>query len=300
MSISSDKSSPLRIAILGGGRIGSAFAFHFARNARHEVTIIARPNSARLAQLRRDEGIVTTTHEHASAIICDTLDENIPYDFVLVTVKDYQVRALLPALTRCAARKIHFMFMTFEPDRLRQAVSPERAILGMPFLQSDFDANGHLKISIGKRETLTDDPEWAHLFRAAGLPARHEPQMALWLRCHVPLGVAFESVAVAAVQRGRGASWSRARTLALGVRACFAMIRSQGYEIYPKDKARLEKLPVSIVTTMLWGLSRIPAFRTLLATGKTECSALVDDMLASAPTTAPSIDLHAIRAMKPE
>ena len=243
---------------------------------------------------------MTTTHEHASAIICDALDENIPYDLLLVTVKDYQVRALLPALTRCAARKIHFMFMTFEPDRLRQAVSPERAVLGMPFLQSDFDANGHLKMSIGKRETLTDDPEWAHLFRAAGLPARHEPRMDLWLRCHVPLGAAFESVAVAAVQRGKGASWSRAWTLALGVRACFAMIRSQGYEIYPKDKARLEKLPVFIVAGMLWGLSCIPAFRTLLATGKAECCALIDDMLASTPTATLSIDLHAIRAMKPE
>ena len=103
MSISSGKSSPLRIAILGGGRIGSAFAFHFARNARHEVTIIARPNSARLAQLQRDAGIVTTTHEHASATVCDALDENSPYALVLVTVQDYQVRALLPALTRCAA-----------------------------------------------------------------------------------------------------------------------------------------------------------------------------------------------------
>ncbi|MBS1060387.1 ketopantoate reductase family protein [Gluconobacter sp. Dm-44] len=300
MSISSNKSSPLRIAILGGGRIGSAFAFHFARNTRHEVTIIARPNSARLAQLQRDGGIVTTTHEHASATICDTLDGNIPYDLLLVTVKDYQVRSLLPALTRSADRKIHFMFMTFEPDRLRQAVGPERTVIGMPFIQSDFDANGHLKMSVGKRETLTNDPEWAHLFRAAGLPARHEPQMALWLRCHVPLGAAFESVAVAGVQRGRGASWSRAQTLALGVRACFAMIRSQGYEIYPKDKARLEKLPVSIVTTMLWGLSRVPTFRTLLATGKAECCALVDDMLESAPTAAQSVEANAICAMKPE
>lgn len=179
MSISSGKSSQLRIAILGGGQIGSAFAFHFARNARHEVTIIARPNSARLAQLQRETGIVTTTQEHASTLICDALDESIPYDLVLVTVKDYQVKALLPALTRCAARKIHFMFMTFEPERLRQAVSPERAVLGMPFLQSDFDANGHLKMSVGKRETLTDDPEWAHLLRLRGC----QPGMSLKWPC---------------------------------------------------------------------------------------------------------------------
>lgn len=297
--VSSSSFSSLRIAILGGGRIGSAFAFHLARKTKHEVTIIARPASARLAQLQRHGGVVTTTGEHAPAIICEKLDASIPYDLVLVTVKDYQVQSLLPALTRSAARKIQFMFMTFDPEHLQQAVSPDRAALGMPFFQSDFDADGRLRTVIGKRETLTDDPRWAPIFRTAGLPARHEPQMALWLRCHVPLGVAFESVAVAAEKRGKGAAWSRARTLAIGIRACFAMIRGQGYDIYPKDKARLQKLPVFVVAGMLWGLSRVPSFRTLLATGKTECCALVDDMLASAAESGQSVDLDTVRAMKP-
>ncbi|MFT8898281.1 MAG: 2-dehydropantoate 2-reductase N-terminal domain-containing protein [Acetobacter sp.] len=296
--VSPGSSSSLRIAILGGGRIGSAFAFHMARKTEHEVTIVARPNSARLAQLQRDGGVVTTKGERGPAIISERLDESIPYDLVLVTVKDYQVKALLPTLKRSAARKIQFMFMTFDPDRLQQAVSPERAALGMPFLQSDFDTNGRFRTVVGKRETLTDDPHWAQIFRTAGLPARHEPQMALWLRCHVPLGVAFESVAVAAEKRGKGAPWSRARTLAIGIRACFAMIRGQGYDIYPKDKARLEKLPVFAVAGMLWGLSRVSSFRTLLATGETECCALVDDMLASATTLGQSVDPDAVSAMK--
>ncbi|EHH68353.1 hypothetical protein GMO_11230 [Gluconobacter morbifer G707] len=270
-----------------------------ARKMEHEVTIVARPDSARLAQLQRDGGVVTTTGEHVPAIICERLDESIPYDLVLVTVKDYQVRALLPTLKRSAARTVQFMFMTFNPDRLQQDVGPERAALGMPFFQSDFDEDGRLRTVVGKRETLTDNLHWAQIFRTAGLPARHEPQMALWLRCHVPLGVAFESVAVAAEKRGKGAAWSRARTLAIGIRACFAMIRGQGYDIYPKDKARLEKLPVFVVAGMLWGLSRVPSFRTLLATGETECCALVDDMLASAATLGQSVDLDAVRAMKP-
>ncbi|WP_413618932.1 hypothetical protein [Gluconacetobacter sacchari] len=92
------------------------------------------------------------------------------------------------------------------PDRLQKTVGPERAALGMLFLQSDFYADGRLKISVGKRETLTDDSEWTHLFMTVGLPARHEPRMSLRLRCHVSLGIAFESAAVAAVQRGKGAS----------------------------------------------------------------------------------------------
>jgi 2-dehydropantoate 2-reductase len=38
--------SPLHIAIVGAGRIGSAFAFQLARTGNHDVTVVARPGSA--------------------------------------------------------------------------------------------------------------------------------------------------------------------------------------------------------------------------------------------------------------
>ena len=50
--------SPLSIAVIGVGGFGSTFAFHLAR-AGHAVTVVARPGSARLEQLRRDKGVVT-------------------------------------------------------------------------------------------------------------------------------------------------------------------------------------------------------------------------------------------------
>jgi len=43
------------------------------------------------------------------------------------------------------------------------------------------------------------------VFNAAGLPALVEPDMPLWLHCHVPLCVAFESVSVASERGGGGA-----------------------------------------------------------------------------------------------
>ncbi len=52
--------APLSIAVLGCGNIGSAFASRLAR-AGHQVTVIARPGSTRLLQLRRDGGIVEAT-----------------------------------------------------------------------------------------------------------------------------------------------------------------------------------------------------------------------------------------------
>ncbi|WP_173570837.1 ketopantoate reductase family protein [Acetobacter conturbans] len=202
--------SPLRIAILGGGRLGSAFAFHLVRNAHHDVTVIARPDSVRLAQLQRDGGIVTTDGERASTTVTDRFDETVPYD--LVTVPAPHTVQLLPSLRRSAARAIQFMLMTFDPEHLQQAVGVERAALGMPFLQSTMDTQGRIKVTMGgaSRQTLTSDPYLASIFKAADLPTRYEDRMALWLRCHVPLGVAFESIAVAGERRGGGAPWRRA------------------------------------------------------------------------------------------
>ena len=57
---------PLRIAVLGVGKIGSAFAFQLVRTGGHDVTVIARQDSVRLAQLERDRAIVDTKGERAS------------------------------------------------------------------------------------------------------------------------------------------------------------------------------------------------------------------------------------------
>lgn len=292
--------TPYRIAILGAGQIGSAFAFYLAQSQKHDITLIARAGSLRLAQLQRDGGVMTTQGQHAPATITDQLDVTVPYDLVLVTVKAYQFEALLPALKQSAAKEIHFMFMTFTPEHLQQAVGHERVFLGMPFVQSQLNAQGRIKVSVSRRPTLTSAPHLASLFNTAKLPARYEPHMALWLRCHVPLGVAFESVATTAQQHNGKVPWRTVHTLAVGIRACFALIRTQGYEIYPNDKKRLEKMPLFLVAGMLWGLSRVLSFRALLATGDKECSALIDTMLAALPTTTQQTEANTIRAMKPD
>lgn len=48
----------LRIAVIGAGRIGSAFAFQLARTGGHNVTVVARPDSERLKTLLQDQAIV--------------------------------------------------------------------------------------------------------------------------------------------------------------------------------------------------------------------------------------------------
>ena len=274
----STRSSPLRIAILGAGKIGSAFAFQLAHVGGHDVTAIARPGSVRLQQLQRDSGIIDVKGVQASVRVIDELDEETSYDLLIVTLLAHQTDALLPALQRSATRSIQFMFNTFHPERLQAAVGAERCAFGMPFVRATLDGEGRLKATIdgAGQTTIMSEQRWVDMFIAAGLPAALEPDMPLWLRCHVPLCIAFESVAVAAERRGGGASWGEAMVLARGVHASFDLIKGLGYQIYPSAKKLMDGSPISVMAATLWSMSRVAGFREVLATGKAECQVLVE------------------------
>ncbi len=293
---------PLRIAVLGAGKIGSAFAFHLARTGGHDVTVVARPDSVRLQQLKRDRAIVDVKGSRADVRVASRLDEAVPYDLVIVTLLAHQADALLPALRSSAAEGIQFMFNIFDPERLSEALGDDRCSFGMPFVQATLTADGRLDAKVGAagQRTIMGRQRWVDLFNAAGLPAALERDMPSWLRCHAPLCVAFESVSIAGERRGSGASWKQALTLAHGLRASFALVQALGYEIYPKTKRRIQRSPTWAVAAMLWSLSRVRPFRRLLATGEAECRCLVEAMATAAPLARSPVDVAAVRAMVPE
>jgi 2-dehydropantoate 2-reductase len=291
----------LHVAVIGLGGIGSAFAFQFARTGHHEVTAVARPGSLRLEQLKRDRGIVKTNGERAEVLVTDALEEKEPYDLVIVTLLAHQVDAVLPSLQRSAAKCVLFMFNTFDPDRLQNAMGSERCAFGMPFIQAFLDANGLLNATLGAggQKSKIGEQRWVDAFNAAGIAAVLEPRMLLWLRCHAPMCIAFESASVAGVHRGGGASWGESMVLARGAQEGFALIRALGYTIYPAGKNFLAHSPAWVVASILWLLSRIRSFRELVARGAGECRALVDVLVAAAPRANPPIVAARIEAMKP-
>jgi 2-dehydropantoate 2-reductase len=292
--------SPLNIAVVGAGNIGSTFAFQLAA-AGHAVTVVARPGSTRLQQLQRDGAIVRADGTRAPVSVSDQLDPVIPYDVVIVTVTVHQVDAVVPALRDSAAAHIVCMFNQFEPGSLRDRIGAARCDFGMPFVQASLDADGklHAVIGAGGQKTKFGAQCWVDLFAAAGLPATFEPDMPRWLRCHVPLCVAFESIAVAGVRRDGGASWRDASTIARGVKQSFALIEALGDPLYPAGKARLYASPWWVTAAILWSVSRITSFRTLLAQGEPECGTLVDIMVNAAQQAGAPVDTVKIAAMKP-
>lgn len=287
-----------KIALIGVGNIGSTFASYLAR-AGHDVTVVARPHSVRLAQLQRDGGIILKSDIRVSAQVADRLDEEVVYDLVIVTALAHQADALLPALRRSKARCVHFMFNTFEPERLRDAMGADRSSFGMPFVMARLDAEGRLDATVSaSRKTLHGDQRWADLFAEAGIASAFEPEMLLWLRCHAPLCIAMESISVMAQARGGGASWSDAMAVARGLHGGFAITKGLGYRLYPGAKAALNAAPNAVLAGMLWSISRVPSFRDLLATGATECEMLIDHVTAVAQTMSPVPSASALALTK--
>ena len=96
MQDTSSQSTPLSIAALGLGGIGSTLAWPLA-GAGHHVTMVARPPSVRLTQLRRDEEVISTDGFRHAMVVADRRDEAIPY---------HLVRRLLPGLRAYASVRV--------------------------------------------------------------------------------------------------------------------------------------------------------------------------------------------------
>ncbi|WP_437609183.1 2-dehydropantoate 2-reductase N-terminal domain-containing protein [Sorangium sp. So ce834] len=278
----------MKIAIVGVGRIGSTFAFQLAR-AGHDVTVVAR--GARLAQLRRDEAIVTAAGERAAVGVSAALDEAAAWDLVLVTVLAHQVDEVLPALAASAAKTVMFMFNTFEPlGRLRDAVGAARFAFGFPAILAALD-DGKLTSRIVTRGMVTPvtDAAWAKVFTAAGIPAVVEPDMESWLRAHAAVAAPVMVAAVTAHARQAGVSWTEAMDLARALEEGLRVVRQLGNTLTPAPIAALSRLPTPAAAALVWTLSRIEAIRKTGATGPSEPRALIDAIAAAAPGRTPAL-----------
>jgi 2-dehydropantoate 2-reductase len=294
----SSRSSGLSLAIIGGGRIGSAYAYQLSR-AGHDVTVIARPGSRRLAQLERDQGIILTTGERADVRVADHLDHQVGFDLVVVTTLAHQVAAILPDLQRSAARCVHFMFVTPDATRLAAAVGTGRATFGMAGVLATLDANGRLSLQIGKTKSLQGDRRWVELFEAAGMPSRLESDMGRWLRSQTPVTIAMESVTGSGIAHKRGATWAEARAGAQGLRAGFSILRELGDVPYPRNKNQMSKAPRPLLTVILRSVSR-SKYRETVGHSSEECSGLIELLVAEARhNRVAATSISAVLALRP-
>jgi 2-dehydropantoate 2-reductase len=278
----------MKIAVVGPGGIGSTFAFQLAL-AGHDVTVVAR--GKRLAQLERDEAVVSSAGRRAPVQVSTALDPKTPWDLVLVTVLASQVDAVLPALSACAAKRVMFMFNTFESlRRLRHAVHKARFAFGFPAILARLE-DGKLTSKIMTRGQLTTvtDEGWAKVFTDAGILTVVHKDMESWLRTHAALVVPVMTVSVAAHARQAGVSWSEAMKSARAMDEGFRLVRKLGNTVTPGRVRVLSRLPTPLMALVLWALSRFPEIRKAGAAGPGEPRTLIDAMSAAAPGETPAL-----------
>jgi 2-dehydropantoate 2-reductase len=279
-----------KIAIVGSGGIGSTFAVQLAR-AGHEVTVVAR--GKRLAQLQERAGVATADGDVVSVTLSEALDPAVPYDLVLVSVLAHQVAPLLSALTSSSARRIMFMFNTFEPlQPLQAAVGAERFAFGFPSIMAGIDAQGRLQSSIQSRGMLTTvtDQGLAEVFSAAGIPAVVSTQMESWLRCHAAVVVPFILASAKAQARHAGITWREAIELAQAIEEGFDLVRELGHAVTPRPVSVIDRLPASAKAAILWSATRSEPIRTNGAAAVREAHHLIAAMLAAAPSALPLLE----------
>jgi 2-dehydropantoate 2-reductase len=275
----------MHLAVLGPGAIGSTFALRFAK-AGHTVTVIAR--GQRLADLAREDAIVTVDGERAPVSVAASLDVTVPYDLLLVSVLAHQVDAVLPAVSASAAKSVMFMFNTFEPlDRLKAAVTPERFSFGFPAIIAAL-TGGRLKTRVVPGTTVTD-PEWARVFTEAGIRAVVETDMHSWLRTHAALIAPVMVLGNVTHARRAGVSWREATTFVRGLTEGLAVVRGLGNPITPKAVRMVERVPACVVASVFWAASRLELVQQLGAQGPQEPRALIDAMTAAAPGKTPTL-----------
>ncbi|WP_437799930.1 ketopantoate reductase family protein [Sorangium sp. So ce693] len=273
----------MKIAILGPGAIGSTFAWHLSR-AGHDVTVVAR--GARLRWLEEERAIVRGDGERAGVTVASSLDAATPWDLVLVTVLSPQVAAVLPALRASAARRVMFMFNTFERlEPLRDAVGAERFRFGFPggVFTLLIDGRIHPQVRAG---TTVDDADVAELFNAAGVPTVVERDMQSWLRSHAAMVAPLMSIGVIVHARGAGVTWEEAATHARAFAAGFEIVRAHGNAILPTAIGVSARLPRVVVTALLWMMSRTKMSSDLGRLGAAEPRMLIDMMNTAAPQLA--------------
>jgi 2-dehydropantoate 2-reductase len=280
----------MKIAIIGAGGIGSTFAVQLAR-AGHEVSVVAR--NKRLSQLQQWGGIQTADGSVVRVGVSGALDQAAPWDLVLVSVLAHQVQPLMAALAASAAKRIMFMFNTFEPlQPLRDAVGNERFAFGFPSILARVNEQGRLESSIqrhGLRTTVTHQ-SLADTFSAAGIPSVVSTQMEGWLRSHVAAVVPMMLASNVAQQRHAGISWREAVGLADVMDEAFALVRKLGFDVVPTAHKVIGRLPPTAKAALLWSATRNEALRSSGAAAVAEARHLVDAMLAAAPSGWPELE----------
>ncbi|RVX72625.1 hypothetical protein B0A52_04022 [Exophiala mesophila] len=284
-----------KIAIIGAGPVGCAFAVHLVK-AGHDVTIVGR--GQRLATLQTNGGVLTKKSEKATetsktpVVAVASLDTAQPWDLILLTITERTFDEKLLATLKACPKSIEilFMFNTFASlDKYFDALGKERCIMGFPAIMAFlFDGVLVHQFMDFAMATIVSSVEWRSIFSSAGIKCVHQPDMQSWLRSHAAFVVGFMSSIIVAAKRKSGVTWEEAKLSASVVKEGMALVQKLGNRIIPRYVYLLAvAAPTFVLTSMFWLVTKVPSLRDnpqALLHWQSEMLGLVESIIAAAPS----------------
>jgi len=305
----------MRILVYGAGPLGSLFAARLHQGG-HDVKILAR--GQRLEDIRQSGIIIhdVLTDETVTAQVpaVTALAPDDVYDLVLVIMRKNAALEILPVLAANVATPnvLFLMNNAAGPEALVKAVGRDRVLIGFP--NSGGYRDGPVmhvlsgtpaepsRVPFGEVDGQVTDRtrRVAEALKAApGLGAEIRSDMDAWLKYHVAL--LMPSIAPALYLAGTDHK-RLARTrdaVVLGARAIregFAVLRSLGYPVTPRQLGMFAWLPEPILVPFAQRLMADPKMKVALEghaeAARDELQHLCDEFLALAadsPVPIPTI-----------
>jgi 2-dehydropantoate 2-reductase len=277
-----------RILVVGAGVNGSVCAAELHR-AGFNVTVLAR--RVRFQELMERgieiENPLNGARTLTKVPVIDRLGPEDIYDYILVVVRNNQVRELLPALALNHSPCVVLMVNTaLGPEEWAAALGAERVMLGFVFAGGRREGSLVRALRVKGASTRFGEvsgavtPRLARfigILNRAGLRAKAEPHMPDWLVNHASMVAPFAMLILkhGCDTRALGRSPSDLRLLADSLPEILAVLRANGRRIVPRANAAFCNLPRCILVGL---------FRAFLSTRFAEigaawhCSQAPDEM----------------------
>lgn len=249
----------MRILIYGAGVIGCLYAALFSE-AGYDTTIYAR--GKRLEALRKSGLLYEEmgTLRSADITVIDKLERNDQYDFIFLTVKEYQVHPALQELSGNISPNIVTMVNTLEPYSNWERLCGEgRIIPGFPGAGGSFEG-GVLKAALTPR--IIQPTTFAEIngsktkrlealsgiMKASKIPYQIVADMHQWQLCHLAMVVPIADAYYQAKVPDK--AWKESKLMAgtAGrMKENFKALYRRGVKLSPRKMHLFRLLPVGIL-----------------------------------------------------
>ncbi|MDR3752629.1 MAG: 2-dehydropantoate 2-reductase N-terminal domain-containing protein [Terracidiphilus sp.] len=277
-----------RILVLGAGVNGSVCAAELHR-AGCNVAVLARPHRYQELTERgiEIENPLNGTRTSTKVPVIDRLDPEDIYDYILVVIRNNQMRELLPVLARNHSPCVVLMVNTaLGPEAWAAELGADRVMLGFVFAGGRREGSLVRAMRVKGASTRFGELNGATtprltrfigILNRSGLKAKVEPRMADWLANHASMVAPFAMLILkhGCDTRALGRSQNDLRLLADSFPEILAVLRANGRRIVPRALAVFGALPRFMLVAL---------FRMFLSTriaeigGAWHCSQAPDEM----------------------